>query len=130
MVLLEPTIPAANVKLEWWWIGDQAGTAMAKHPVFGDFPHSGAISPLWFGIVKHADILQPDDVYCKAEPLMVGEGILGYSLYLSQARIGKAQLLRADGLDLVGSNKPESIYLLDQLLDYARSAAFTPKAGA
>ena len=127
VVLLEPTLPAPNVKLEWWWIGDQAGTAMAKHPVFGDFPHSGTLSPLWFGIVKHAEVLQPDDVYCKAEPLMVGEGILGYSHYLSQARIGQARLLRADGLDFVQTDAPANAWLLDQLLDYARSAAFAPQ---
>ena len=128
VVLLEPTQPVPNVKLEWWWIGDQAGTAMAKHPVFGDFPHDGILSPLWFAILKHADVLQPGDIYRNAEPLMVGEGILGYSLYLSQARIGQARLLRADGLDLVTTTAQESTWLLDQLLDYARSDAFAPRA--
>lgn len=128
IVLLEPTTPVPNVKLEWWWIGDQAGTAMAKHPVFGDFPHAGVLSPLWFGILKHADVLQPDDIYRGAEPLMVGEGILGYSLYLSQARVGQARLLRADGIDLINATAPEGAWLLDQLLDYARSPAFTPQA--
>ncbi|MDP3849049.1 MAG: glycoside hydrolase family 2 TIM barrel-domain containing protein [Luteolibacter sp.] len=128
IVLLELDDPNPNVKLEWWWIGDQAGTAIAKHPVFGDFPHSGFLSPLWFEIAKHSSVLQPDDIYRKSEPLMVGEGILGYSFYLSQARVGNARLLRADGLDLVGSKAPESLHLLDQILGYARSEAFVPRS--
>jgi len=128
VVLLELDDAKANVSFAWWWIGDQAGTAMARHPVFGDFPHSGFLSPLWFGIVKHADLLLPADAYRGAEPLMVGEGILGYYVYLSQARVGKGRLLRASGLDLVRANPPESVYLLDKILDYARSDAFAPQA--
>ena len=32
-----------NVSLGWWLIGDQTGTAFAKHPAFGNFPHNGYI---------------------------------------------------------------------------------------
>lgn len=28
-----------NVQLGWWWMRDQIGTALLKHPVFGDLPH-------------------------------------------------------------------------------------------
>jgi hypothetical protein len=128
IVLLELDDPKPNTSLAWWWIGDQAGTAMAKHPVFGSFPHSGVLSPLWFGIVKHADLIRPGDAYRGAEPLMVGEGILGYYVYLSQARIGKGCLLRASGLDLIKPNAPESVWLLDEILGYARSNAFAPQS--
>ena len=127
IVLIENDNPRENVRLGWWWIGNQAGTAMAKHPVFGDFPHSGRISPLWFRIIKNAASLLPDDAYKGAEPLMVGEGILGYSVYLAQARLGQGRLLRVNGIDLFGGT-PESASLLDNLLDYARSDAFAPKA--
>ena len=128
VVLLELDDPKPNVSLAWWWIGDQAGTAMAKHPVFGSFPHSGVLSPLWFEIVKHADLIRPGDAYRGAEPLMVGEGILGYYVYLSQARIGKGRLLRASGLDLIKPSAPESVWLLDEMLAYARSDAFIPQS--
>ena len=125
-MLIELDNPRGNVHLDWWWIGNQAGTAMAKHPVFGDFPHAGHISPLWFRIVKNAPPLQPDDEYQGIEPLMVGEGILGYSVYLAQARLGQSRLLRVNGLALFGGG-PESARLLDNIVDYARSDAFDPK---
>ena len=38
--------------LGWWWMGNQVGTAFAKHPALGDFPHDGYLSPLAFRIVK------------------------------------------------------------------------------
>ena len=34
-----------NVKLGWWRMGKQSGTALLQHPVFGDLPHEGFLSP-------------------------------------------------------------------------------------
>ena len=33
---------APGVQLGWWAISKQAGTAIARHPAFSDFPHDGA----------------------------------------------------------------------------------------
>jgi len=127
VVLLDRCAAPDNVRLGWWLFGNQTGTAMARHPAFGDFPHDGTLSPLWFHIVKRPELLQPDDGFCGAEPLMVGDGFHGYSLYLCQARVGKGRLLRACGLDVL-SGPPEGAALLDALLAYARSDAFAPAA--
>ncbi|MDD4016379.1 MAG: hypothetical protein PHV28_00410 [Kiritimatiellae bacterium] len=127
VVLLDRCKAPDNVQLGWWLLGNQMGTAMARHPVFGDFPHDGTLSPLWFRIVKRPELLQPGNGFCGAEPLMVGEGIDGYSVYLCQARVGKGRLIRACGLDVL-TDTPEGTRLLDAILGYARSEAFSPEA--
>ena len=127
LILLESADTAPNVSLGWWWLGNQTGTAMLRHPVFGDFPHAGHLSPLWFEIVKVASLLQPEDKFRNAEPLMVGEGKDGYFVYLSQARVGQGRLLRACGLDVL-TDTPERANLLDAMVNYVRSAAFAPLA--
>ena len=68
-----------------------------------------------------------NDKFRDAEPLMVGEGKDGYSVYLSQARVGQGRLLRACGLDVL-TDTPERANLLDAMLDYVRSDAFAPRA--
>ena len=127
VVLLDRCKAPDNVQLGWWLLGNQTGAAMARHPVFGAFPHDGTLSPLWFRIVKRPELLQPDDGFCGAEPLMVGDGLHGYSLYLCQAKVGKGRLLRDCGLDVL-TDTPEGGYLLDAMLGYARSDAFMPTA--
>jgi len=126
VVLLDRCGAPDNTHLGWWLLGNQTGTAMARHPAFGDFPHDGFLSPLWSRMVKRPELLQPDDGFCGAEPLMVGDGIHGYSLYLCQSKVGKGKMLRACGLDVL-TDTPEGTCLLDALLGYARSEAFAPK---
>jgi len=127
VVLLDRCQAPDNARLGWWLLGNQTGTAMVRHPAFGDFPHDGTLSPLWSRIVKRPELLQPNDGFCGAEPLMVGDGIWGFSLYLCQSRVGKGRLLRACGLDVL-TDTPEGTGLLDAMLGYARSEAFAPKA--
>ena len=62
-----------NVKLGWWWMGDQVGTALLRHPVFGDLPHDGHLSPLLFRIVGNGKPLDGAG-YKEEDLLMVGEG--------------------------------------------------------
>jgi len=126
VVLLDRCWAPDNAQLGWWLLGNQTGTAMEHHPVFGNFPHDGVLSPLWSRVVKRPELLQPDDGYCGAEPLMVGDGIHGYSLYLCQAKVGTGRLLRACGLDVL-TDTPEGTNLLDELLGYACSDTFAPK---
>jgi len=127
VVLLDRCKAPGNSKLGWWLLSNQTGTAMAHHPVYGNFPHDGLMSPLWFRIVKRPELLQPDNGFCGAEPLMVGEGIHGYSLYLCQARVGESRLIRSCGLDML-TDTPEGNYLLDSMLAYAQSEDFAPQA--
>lgn len=51
-IMIGPAEGEPNIKLGWWILGDQIGTAFANHPVFGDFPHDGKMSPLWFRLIK------------------------------------------------------------------------------
>jgi hypothetical protein len=127
VVVLQQGKPEPNVQLGWWWLGDQTGTAMLRHPALGDFPHDGHISPLWFRIIKRAMPLRPGSEYLGAEPLMIGEGKDGYCVYMLQARAGRGRLLYTCGLDLL-ADVPEAVYLLDTMLDYARSDGFAPRS--
>ena len=112
-------------RLGWWSMENQVGTALAKHPALGDFPHEGYLSPLAFRILKTGVPLplagmRPDDVF------VVGEGRDKFFLYAGQARCDRGRLLICVGLDLL-SGTPEGTCLLDGLIRHARSEAFQPK---
>jgi hypothetical protein len=115
-----------NVKLGWWWIGDQTGTAFAKHAAFGNFPHDGFISPLWFRLIKKGMSIDSDMPFGKVEFLAIGEGRSGYFLYAAQtAAENGTKIFLTHGLDLL-ADTPEGPYLFDQMLGYVRSDAFQP----
>lgn len=117
-----------NVRLGWWWIGDQVGTAFANHPAFGDFPHDGFISPLWFRLIKRGLPIRPQMSMEKLEFLGVGEGRNDYFLYVGQtATKDGAKILATFGLDLT-ADTPEGIYLLDRMIEYISSDRFEPGA--
>ncbi len=125
VLLINGTSGKPNVSLGWWSMGNQVGTAFAKHPALGDFPHNGTLSPLSFRILKQGkplpfEGLQPDDM------LVVGEGGGGYFLYAGGARSGKGRVLMTFGLDIL-SGTPEGTCLLDGLIRHVRSDAFNPK---
>ena len=108
----------------WWVISQQAGTAIARHPAFGDFPHEGYLDELWFRLAGHA-VRATDEGLHHVEPLMVGRGSAGYVLHVFQARAGHGKLL-ASGLKLLTA-EPEAESLLDQFIRYARSPQFQPQ---
>jgi beta-galactosidase len=114
----------AGVQLGWWAISHQAGTAIARHPAFGDFPHDGCLNELWFRLV-HRTVSPADGAWHQVEPLMVGRGGAGYLVHVFQAQAGHGKLL-ASGLNLLSDN-PEAEYLLDQFIRYARSPQFHPQ---
>ena len=116
-----------NVKLGWWWIGDQTGTAFAHHPAFGNFPHDGYINPLWFRLIKKGIPITTPMPFKKMEYLAVGEGRDNYFMYVAQTTVGeKGRILMLHGLDIL-SGTPEATYLLDQMLQYVDSEAFRPQ---
>jgi hypothetical protein len=123
VLLLRLTGPAPGVKLGWWGLSKQCGTAIAEHPAFGDFPHDGYLNELWFRILDTAVPAGMTGLK-SVEPLMVGDGQSGYLIHVFQAKAGKGKLL-ASGLDLLG-DKPEAAWLLDQFVQYVRSDRFQP----
>ena len=123
VLLLKLAGPAPGVKLGWWGLSKQAGAAIARSPAFGDFPHDGYLNELWFRIVD-ATVPAGPPALKSVEPLMVGDGGLGYLIYVFQAKAGKGKLL-ASGLNLL-NDKPEAACLLDQFLNYVQSDQFQP----
>ena len=103
-----------NCRLGWWWMGDQVGTALLKHPAFGDLPHEGCLSPLLFRIIGKG---KPLDGAVKdvAELLMVGEGGNECFAYLVRRREGGSDVLESFGIDLL-SGKPEGTSILDGMI--------------
>jgi len=121
---------APNVKLGWWSLGDQIGTAFARHPVFGDFPHDGRLSPLWFRLIKRGLELPMDTSYGQFRHFAVGEGQKQYFTYICQKTGPEGQrLLITRGVDLL-ADVPEAAYLLDAMVDYVRSDAFLAESPA
>ncbi len=125
VILLNRTTGKPNVRLGWWSMGEQVGTAFARHPALGDFPHDGCLSPLAFRILKVGQKLpafaglSPDDM------IVVGEGLNSYYLYAAQAAADNGRVLMTFGLDAL-SGTPEGTCILDGLVRYARSDAFKP----
>jgi hypothetical protein len=119
-IMIGPAEGEPNVKLGWWSLGDQIGTAFAQHPVFGDFPHDGKLSPLWFRLIKRGLPLPVDPKYGKFEHFAVGEGQRQYFSYIFQKTgTNGQQLLMTRGVDVL-ADTPEGAYLLDAMVDYAR----------
>ena len=125
VVLINAAKGKPNVNLGWWWMGNQVGTAFARHPALGDFPHDGTLSPLAFRILKQGRPL-PFEGVLPDEMMVVGEGGSGYFLYAGEARVDAGRVLMTFGLDLL-SGTPEGSCLLDGMLRYARSEKFSPK---
>ena len=124
VLLLRLSGPNPGVHLGWWGMSGQTGTAVARHPAFGDFPHEGVMNQLFFRLIKGTTKAGEAEIKT-VEPLMVGSGNQGYLIHVFQAKAGRGKLL-ASGLDLL-SGKSEAAYLLDQFIAYARSERFQPQ---
>ena len=99
-------------------MGNQVGTALLRHPVFGDLPHEGHLSPLLFRIVGKGKPL--DGAVYKGEDLfMIGEGGDKCFAYLAKRNVGEGIAVESFGLDLL-SGRPEGAAILDGMIDYAR----------
>jgi hypothetical protein len=123
-LMIGPAEGRPNVDLGWWTLGEQAGTAFADHPAFGDFPHDGRISPLWFRLIKQGISLPIDPGFGQFNHLAVGEGKNAYYAYITEkkGRDGHG-LLITRGVDLL-ADTPEGAWLLDAMIRYVRSDAF------
>ena len=127
VVTLSGTNGKPNVSLGWWWMKQQVGTAIAKHPALAALPHEGYMSPLCFRLVLTTGKTLPYAGLAQDDMLMVGEGGAMCYLYLAQANVGPGKALMAFGLNLL-ADTPEAAALLDGLVDYAASDRFAPKS--
>lgn len=119
-IMIGPAEGEPNIRLGWWSLGDQIGTAFAEHPVFGDFPQDGALSPLWFRLIKRGLPLPLEEGLGDVELLAVGEGQQEYFMYMAEARgSGKGSYVMTHGIDLL-ADTPEGNYLLDQMIAYVQ----------
>jgi hypothetical protein len=120
--------------LGWWVRSNQSGSAIIRPEAFGQFPHSGVLDQLMFGVARDALIWQ--DGLRNVEPIMFGSGgggttyedlsrVPNYFMYGFQARVGSGKLLLS-GFDFM-ADRPESIRLLDEFIRYASSDSFQPK---
>lgn len=126
-IMIGPAGGEPNIKLGWWSLGDQIGTAFARHPVFGDFPHDGKLSPLWFRLIKRGLPLPIAPEFGEFQHFAVGEGQKQYFSYICQKEGPDGQrLLITQGVDLL-ADTPEGAFLLDAMIDYAQSDAFLAK---
>jgi hypothetical protein len=123
-IMIGPADGPPNVTLGWWSLGDQIGTAFAQHPLFGDFPHDGKLSPLWFRLIKRGLPLPLDPQFGQFRYFAAGEGQKQYFSYVCQKTGPKGeQLLITHGVDVL-ADTPEGTWLLDQMINYVRSEAF------
>lgn len=111
------------------------GTAVARHPASGSFPHDGHLNEPFFRIVGDTVSMKTDGSR-RVEPLMVGNGYdrrtrcsggvghLGYLLYVFQAEAAKGRILGC-GLNPL-SDRPEGAWLLNEFVTYVRSDRFRP----
>ena len=113
-----------NVKLGWWRMGKQVGTALLKHPVFGDLPHEGFLSPLLFRIIGNGRRLFGSGI-AEKDLFMVGEGREDCFAYLARRRVGDGVAVESFGLDLL-SGKPEGTAILDGMINFAREMDEAP----
>jgi len=105
-----------NVRLGWWWMGSQVGTAFRDHPVFGKLPHADVMDELFFRLVKPGRKLPVEGIELE-DMYAVGEGGTACYLYLGERKADKALL--AFGLDVL-TDTPEGTVLLDGMIDYLK----------
>ncbi|MDO5552545.1 MAG: glycoside hydrolase family 2 TIM barrel-domain containing protein [Planctomycetia bacterium] len=110
-----------NVRLGWWSLGSQLGTAFEQHAAFGDFPHTGRIDTLWFRLVCSGMFdLSVSNPLGQLEPLAVGEGLNTYYLYMGEGKSDNGYVLATYGLALL-EDYPEAVWLLDNLVQYVKT---------
>lgn len=122
-LMIGPAEGKPNIELGWWLLGNQVGTAFADHPAFGDFPHDGTLTPLWFRLIKQGHPLPIDPRHGAFTYLAVGEGQKQYFAYVMQKEVrAGGPLLMTHGVDLL-ADTTEGAYLLDMMIQYLRQGA-------
>ena len=101
----------ANVRPGWWYMGDQMGVVLARHPALRHLPHDGLMSELLFRILKKGRKLPLPGV-SQDGLVVVGEGADACYSYMAEKRhaSGSRQIM-VTGLDLT-KDTPEGNAIL------------------
>ena len=110
-----------NVALGWWAMGEQVGTAIKEHAVWGDFAHEAYMDERFFRILKKGAEL-PLANFAESELVMVGEGGKKCFCNLAVKEKGKARMVFAWGLDIL-SDLSESVSLYNNFVKWAAQPA-------
>lgn len=109
-------------------------TVINAHPALGDFPHGGFCDLLFYHLVStHAPNigrgLRLDVFPTPIEPIIRVFSLTGHAAYLFETKVDRGNLL-STSLNFAGAVGvfPEATYLFHQMLQYAASDRFTPRA--
>lgn len=115
LITIDGLAGETNIRLGWWWMGQQMGLAIARCPEFRFLPHDGLVSPLLFRIVKTGAEL-PLPGFESRNALMCCEGGTACYSYVSRrVRADGAVEYAVNGLDLL-ADTPEGDAILRGLL--------------
>ncbi len=116
-----------------------SGTVIADHPALQGFPHDGWCDLQFYGLIEDAPVINLDQWPVKVEPII--RSINNYQLGINRAYLAEVKVGRGALMTTTFNFKPlrgigryycevENTCLLDRLLRYAMSPAFTPAAEA
>ena len=104
-----------NVRLGWWDIGRQCGTAIRESPLLAGFPQESQLTPLLMRIFRVGTEM-PVAPFGSGDAVIVCEGGTECRLYLAERRLPSgARYVFMSGLDVV-SDTTEGVHLLDSIL--------------
>lgn len=104
-----------NVRLGWWDIGKQCGTAIRESPLLADFPYEPQLTPLLMRIFRVGTVM-PVASFRSGNAVIVCEGGTECRLYLAERILPNgARHVFLSGLDVV-SDTTEGVSLLDSIL--------------
>ena len=120
VVAIGPAKGKPNASLGWWWMKKQVGAAILNHPMLGELPHEGYLSPLVSDIIKDDAFALPIKGVAKEDLVMVGEGGDGFYAYLFVKRNAAGGVMAvSSGLDL-NADLPEAQAILDGMVAFVR----------
>jgi len=123
-----------------WWIGllpgvdSNTGTVIkANHPAIAGIPNDGWCDLVYRELIKDSVAVNLDEMPVAVDPIIRCLDVnttLRNKAYLFEMQVGRGRLFVSslNFTDSIDSGDPAGTYLLDQLIRYASSANFVPKA--
>lgn len=118
VITLEGIEGETNIRLGWWWMGEQMGAVVAPHPALSELPNETCLTPLLFRLMKKGEALVPD---ARRKALLIyGEGGSACYSYLTELRHASGAIeMSVRGIDLL-ADVPEADSILKGLIGYLR----------
>jgi len=115
LVTVDNADTPANVRLGWWDIGKQCGTAVRESPLLAGLPYEPQLTPLLMRIFRVGTVM-PVAPFGSDDAVIVCEGGTECRLHLAERRLPNgARHVFLSGLDVV-ADTPEGTALLDGVL--------------